>query len=72
MSFSEEIKRIRQKQLLSQSDLEEELGVSFTTVNRWETGKCLPSYKAMKSIDSYCKANNISYDISEDCLSEDK
>ncbi len=70
MSFSEDIKRIRQKQLLSQADLANELGVSFTTVNRWETGKCRPSYKAMKSIDLYCKANCIDFDVSEQLISE--
>lgn len=37
--FSEEIKTIRQKSLLSQEAFAQALGVSFTTVNRWETGK---------------------------------
>ena len=61
MSFNKEIRRIRHK----------ELGVSFATVNRWETGKSMPNLKAMKSIDEYCKKNNIDFDISEEVL-EDK
>lgn len=59
MSFSEMIKGIRCKSLLSQTDFAEKLGVSYSTVNRWETGKTLPTYKAMKSIELFCKERNI-------------
>lgn len=65
MSFSNDIKMIRQKSLLSQADFAQAVGVSFTTVNRWECGKSKPSYKAMKQIDEFCKANSIAYDITE-------
>ena len=65
MSFSSDIKSIRQRGLLSQEAFAKVLGVSFTTVNRWECGKAKPSYKAMKQIDEYCKANGIDFDISE-------
>ena len=64
MSFSKDIKRVRQNSLLSQEAFAQALGVSFTTVNRWESGKSKPSYKAMKNIDEYCKENNIDFDIS--------
>ncbi len=70
MSFSSDIKLIRQKSLLSQEAFAQSLGVSFTTVNRWECGKTKPSYKAMKLIDAYCKTNGIDFDISEQ-LAED-
>ena len=66
MSFSNDIKVIRQKSLLSQEAFAKILGVSFTTVNRWETGKSKPSYKTMKLIDDYCKVNSIEFDISKD------
>lgn len=66
MSFSNNIKLIRQKGLLSQEAFAQVLGVSFTTVNRWETGKSKPSYKAMKLIDDYCKAKGIDFDISKE------
>lgn len=66
MSFSEDIKFVRQKSLLSQEAFAQILGVSFTTVNRWETGKSKPSYKAMKLIDDYCKSHNIPFDISRE------
>lgn len=66
MSFSEDIKTVRKKSLLSQEAFAQALGVSFTTVNRWETGKSRPSYKAMKLIDVFCKDNGIIFDISEE------
>lgn len=65
MNFSNEIKCIRQKSLLSQEAFAQALGVSFTTVNRWETGKSMPSYKTMKLIDEFCKKNQVDFDISK-------
>ena len=52
MSFAEAIKHIRCKSLLSQEAFAKMLGVSFTTVNRWETGKSKPSFKTLRVIDS--------------------
>ncbi len=57
MGFSEEVKELRHKCLLSQTDFAKAIGVSFSTVNRWETGKSKPNYKALKRIDEYCKKN---------------
>ena len=72
MSFSIDIKTLRQKSLMSQEDFAKALGVSFTTVNRWECGKSKPSYKAMKQIDEYCKANGIDFDVSEQLTSDNQ
>ena len=66
MSFSEDIKRIRRKAFLTQEDFAKEIGVSYATVNRWETGKAKPNLKTMKLIDGYCKKNAIDFDISEE------
>lgn len=66
MSFSEDIKRIRRKAFLSQEDFAKEVGVSFATVNRWETGKAKPALKTMKMIDTYCRKNDIDFDICEE------
>lgn len=71
MGFSNDIKVIRQKKLLSQEAFAKILGVSFTTVNRWETGKSKPSYKTMQLIDDYCKANRIKFDISKELLEDE-
>ncbi len=70
MGFRQDIKNIRQKSLMSQMDFAKALGVSFSTVNRWECGKNKPSYKAMKQIDCFCKANKIDFDISKQLTDE--
>ena len=66
MNFSENIKKIRQQRFLSQEAFAKELGVSFATVNRWESNKSKPTYKTMKLIDDYCRSNNIDFDISKE------
>lgn len=48
MNFSEGIKYIRKVAYLSQESFAKEIGVSFSTVNRWERGKSKPNYAAMK------------------------
>ena len=63
MSFAEDIKNLRQNCLLSQEDFAKELGVSFATVNRWETGKNQPTYKALRIIDEYCKNHNVDFQV---------
>ena len=63
MGFCDDIKEIRQNCFLSQEAFAKEIGVSFATVNRWESGKTKPTYKAMKLIDDFCKKNNINFDI---------
>ena len=63
MGFCNDIKVIRQKCFLSQEAFAKELGVSFATVNRWESGKTKPTYKTMKLIDDFCKRQNIDFDI---------
>ena len=65
MGFAEEIKKIRRKAFLSQDEFAKQVGVSYTTVNRWETGKSKPNLKAMKLIDDYCKKNSVDFDVSE-------
>lgn len=65
LPFSEDIKKIRESIFMSQTAFSKELGVSYTTVNRWEMEKSIPNYKAMKIIDAYCKNNGIEYDISK-------
>ena len=63
MAFAEDIKKIRQKLFMSQTVFAKELGVSYTSVNRWETGKAKPTYKTMKATDEYCKNNGIDFDL---------
>lgn len=48
------VKRVREHLSLSQEDLAHELGVSFSTVNRWENGKTQPIKVARSQFDSFC------------------
>ncbi len=71
MSFCDDIKIVRQRSLMSQETFAQTLGVSFTTVNRWETGKSKPSYKTMKLIDEFCKKNGIDFDITKELMEDE-
>ncbi len=42
-NIAEQLKALRRQHGWSQEDLAHELGVSFSTVNRWENGKARPS-----------------------------
>ena len=56
---AEQLKALRRQHGWSQEDLARELGVSFSTVNRWENGKAKPSRLAQKGILSLLKDTNI-------------
>ena len=70
MEFEQVIYKIRIKTLLSQSAFAKEIGVSFSTVNRWESGKAKPSYEALKKIKEYCDRNSIPFDADERYLAK--
>lgn len=66
MNFPEEIKNIRQRSFLSQDEFAKEIGVAFSTVNRWEGGKSKPNLSAMKSIKKYCQEHDIDFSSIEE------
>ncbi len=53
-NFSDAVKEVRQQLGLSQEGLARELGVSFTTINRWENGKTMPFKLARTQFDAFC------------------
>lgn len=57
---------------MSQTEFARALGVSFSTVNRWETGKTLPAYKAMKSIELFCSKHGVDFSNSKNAWKENK
>lgn len=67
MSIGSEIKTIRLNSLLSQIEFAKALGVSFSTVNRWENDKASPNFKTIKRIKDFCEVNKIDFivDVSE-------
>lgn len=63
MDIGSKLKEIRKKGLMSQMDFAQELGVSFSTVNRWENNKAVPNYQARKKIKDFCDEKGIPFDI---------
>ena len=59
MSFADKVKEVRKQLNISQEKLAAKLGVSFSTVNRWEKGHSYPSYKAQAQFELLCKENCI-------------
>lgn len=65
MAYSEELKKIRRKCFLSQEAFGREIGVSFSSINRWESGKTKPKMSAMKKIKEFCESQNIDFSALE-------
>lgn len=59
MDYQKLVKALREKLILSQQELAEYIGVSFASINRWETGKFEPTIKVKRKIVELCKENNI-------------
>lgn len=53
MMYSEAIKNLRKKKILTQTEFAKMLGVSFGTVNRWESGKYEPTTKLKRKLQPY-------------------
>ncbi len=66
MKFSELIKTLREARFMSQEAFAKEIGVSFTTINRWENGKAKPTYRTKQLIHNFCVQNNIDIDLNKD------
>jgi len=54
VNFSDTVKEVRRQLGLSQEGLAQELGVSFTTINRWENAKTVPFKLARTQFDTFC------------------
>lgn len=50
---------LRNKLVISQTELADMLGVSFASVNRWEKGHYEPTIKVKRKIIELCKKNKI-------------
>jgi len=59
VNYSQAIKLLRKKMILSQVELAEQLGVSFATINRWEKGHCEPTIKMKRKLNAYFDKYNI-------------
>lgn len=63
MNFQDKVKHVRVELGLSQEGLAREIGISFTTINRWENGKKEPSALGAKAFYEFCKLNNINFEL---------
>lgn len=59
MDFGDRVKQVRKQLEFSQTLFAKELGISRSTLIRWENGKFNPSYEAQKRFEEYCKKKNI-------------
>ena len=59
MSFSDFVIMVRKKLNLSQKELAAAINVSFSTINRWENDRVVPSSLAVKSFYDFCENNFI-------------
>lgn len=66
MKFSQAILRLRKSLNLSQMAFAKELGVSFTSVNRWENEAQKPSPLALRILKVYCSERNLPFEYQQD------
>lgn len=59
MKWSENIKLLREKKLITQAELAKLLGVSFASINRYENGKYEPTMKVKRELMKLFKENGI-------------
>ncbi len=59
MDYQRLVKELREKLILSQQEFANFIGVSFASINRWETGKHKPTIKVKRKIVELCKENNM-------------
>lgn len=62
MNLANQIKASRKKVFLTQEEYANELGVSISTIIRWEMGQYRPNLAAMKKIKAFCEKNKLSFD----------
>ncbi len=53
-NFAETVKEVRQQLGLNQGELAHELGVGFSTINRWENSKTVPFKLARTQFKAFC------------------
>ncbi len=59
MGFDEIIKAVRVQLKMTQEQLARGLNISFSTLNRWENGRTIPSKLAKMRLVEYCIQSDI-------------
>ena len=53
MNYADAIKLLRERMLLTQTELAQKVGVAFISINRWENGHCKPTMKVKRKLAPY-------------------
>jgi len=61
MTFSEKVQEARGQLMITQAQLAEALGVSFSTVNRWEKGRNEPQFLERRKFENFCKERGVTF-----------
>lgn len=61
MEFAQKVKEVRKELGLTQEQLAREIGVTFSTINRWENRKTKPNNLAIKAFEMFCKEQKINF-----------
>ncbi|MBQ4099410.1 MAG: helix-turn-helix transcriptional regulator [Clostridia bacterium] len=59
MTLSQKVRYIRAERLLSQQEFADAVGVSYSTVSRWEREHRKPQAKAIGKLMIWCKNNGV-------------
>ena len=59
IDYQKAVKDLRDKLIMTQAEFAKMLGVSFTSINRWENGQNRPTTTVRKQIVELCKEKNI-------------
>ncbi|MBP5091349.1 MAG: helix-turn-helix transcriptional regulator [Bacilli bacterium] len=59
MDYGCAIKELRERLIITQTELAELLGVTFQTVNRWENGHHVPTTKQRRALAKLFKKHGI-------------
>lgn len=59
MSFGDIVKAVRAYLGITQEQLARDLNISFSTINRWENGRTIPSRLAKMHFIEYCLQRNV-------------
>lgn len=59
IDYQKAVKELRDKLILTQSELANLLGVSFASINRWERGQNKPTTASKRKIVELCNEHKI-------------
>ncbi len=72
MTLSQKIKYVRAEKLLSQQEFADAVGVSYSTVSRWEREHRTPQAKAIGKFIIWCRKNGVDLSDLERSYEENK